>query len=129
MQCGGEDMYKYLFKLNKELLDLSTIKIDDKCMNMFDKVKNSKTIEFINEKDESKEFKLNRDEKSIEGRGIKGFFQKYEAEYIFMEFLGGNKFKIYDCKKNSKTELNKFDVNVENKDRMEQVIKRSMQYE
>ncbi|MGH4050370.1 MAG: hypothetical protein ACREVX_03315 [Clostridium sp.] len=101
-------MYKYLFKLNKELLDLSAIKIDDRYMSIFDEIKESENIEFTSEDGESKEFKLNREEKIIEGRGIKGFFEKYEAEYILIEFLSKNKIKIYNCEKPSKTELNKF---------------------
>jgi len=116
-------MYKYLFKLNKELLDLSAIKVDDVCMSIFNEIKESETIEFINEDGESKEFKLNRDEKIIEGKGIKGFLGKYEAEYIFIEFLERNKFKIYNCEKHSNAELNKFEVPIENRDKMEQVIK------
>lgn len=116
-------MYKYLFKLNKELLDLSAIKVDDRYMSIFDEIKESENIEFTREDGESKEFKLNREEKIIEGRGIKGFFEKYEAEYIIIEFLSKNKIKIYDCKKPFKSELNKFEVNIENRERMEQVIK------
>ena len=74
----------YLFKLNKELLDLGALEMDPVLEYLVcDILKCDDTVTFINEKGVSRKFKINREENLLEGRGIKGFFAPYDAEHLF----------------------------------------------
>ncbi|TCO72185.1 DEAD/DEAH box helicase [Marinisporobacter balticus] len=115
-------MYKFLFKLNKDLLDLSAIELDDKSLSIFNNIEDNEQIIFTNEKDEEKNFKINKSEKLLHGRGIKSFFKKYSTEHIFIEPLEEKKFKVYDIEKSSTTFFKQFQTNIENQERLEEVI-------
>lgn len=112
---------RYLFKLDKSLLDLNAIYIDSYLMEVFTKNCDDKSITLI-KKDVEKIFKLNVEENLIEGRGIKGFFDKFDGDYIFIEHVGRSVYKLYSYEKPDSKWLHQFDINPKNLEHSEQVI-------
>ncbi|SHH52108.1 DEAD/DEAH box helicase [Clostridium grantii] len=117
-----ECMYKFLFKLNKDLLDLNAIELDDKSLSIFNNIDDNQDIIFINQKDEEKKFKINKSEKLINGRGIKTFFKKYSSEYIFMELIEDNKFKVHAEENIPKGFSKSFVMNSEHQERLSEIL-------
>ncbi|MCT4594451.1 MAG: DEAD/DEAH box helicase [Anaeromicrobium sp.] len=115
-------MYKFLFKLNKDLLDLGAIELNDQTLAIFNNIEDLEPIFFINEKGEEKKFKINKSEKLLQGRGIKGFFKKYSAEYVFISPIGEKQFKIYHMNKPSKGFFRQFPINMDNQEKLEEIL-------
>lgn len=88
-------MDKYLFKLKKDLLDLNAIEMDETLLTFFQNIENtSGTLEFINDHRMTRKFKVNWEERTLEGRGVKGFFAPYASDYLFIEKTPDDKIKI-----------------------------------
>ncbi|MDI3257913.1 MAG: SNF2-related protein [Kyrpidia sp.] len=85
-------MDRYLFKPNRELLELNAMEMDEGLVHFFRDVcgmgdaGEPVEFEFVNEKGVSRKLKVNLPEKLLQGRGIKGLFAPYgEADYLFIE--------------------------------------------
>ena len=82
-------------KFNRDLLELGALEIDAAQSWLADKLAEvGKAVEFINEKGVSKTFNINREERLIQGQGIKGFFKDCGGDYIFLEIMPGGKVRV-----------------------------------
>ncbi|MGM8365278.1 DEAD/DEAH box helicase [Virgibacillus sp. W0181] len=78
-------MERYLFKLNKELMDLQAMEMDEALCTFFQQLRiNDEPFEIENDQGMKRKFTINWDEKLLQGRGIKGFFAKYDAAYLWI---------------------------------------------
>lgn len=111
-------MEKYLFKLDKELLELNAIEMDDTLIKFFKSFEElAATFEMTNDHGVTRKFKVNWEDNTLQGRGIKGFFSPYTAEYLFIEK------KTNDTIKVSSPSLSRLDkITLHNKERAETVI-------
>jgi len=114
---------QYPMKLKKELLDLGAIEIDKTLETLLDGINEPmKELEFINEEGISRTFKLNRKEGILEGRGIKGFFNRYDSENIFVEPIDKGIFKLHESKRIKKTIFEELNINPQNTERMKEIL-------
>ena len=93
-------MEKFITKFDKELLEIGYVTINDDlielCRDYDDKVI------LTNEDDVTRTFKINKEEKYIEGIGIKGFFKKYKSPFLSVEHIVKNHFKLYNIEVSKK---------------------------
>ncbi|MDC3425041.1 SNF2-related protein [Aquibacillus sp. 3ASR75-11] len=89
-------MGKFLFKLDRELLDLNAMEMDDALSHFLkDLAKDSdESIEMVNDQGVTRKFKINWDDNTLQGRGIKGFFSPYNAEYLFINKETNGEIKV-----------------------------------
>jgi len=114
---------QYPMKLKKELLDLGAIEIDKTLETLLDGINEPiKELEFINEEGISRTFKLNRKEGILEGRGIKGFFNRYDSENIFVEPIDKGIFRLHKPKRIKKTILEELNINPQNTERVIEIL-------
>ncbi len=116
-------MEQYSVRLNKDLLDLGAVEVD-KSFEMLIKtsLKDGNEVVLINEDGISRTFKYNQDEKILQGRGIKGFFDRYNSEIIFVEPCDKGVFTIYAPKPVEKNLYKRLDVNPNNAERMSEIL-------
>lgn len=78
-------MERYLFELNRELLDLQALELDEALCTFFQELNiDDKPFEMENDQGMRRKFSINWDEKLLQGRGIKGFFAQYDADYLWI---------------------------------------------
>jgi len=79
-------MEKFLFKLNKELLDLNAMEIDESLSRFLKEIQVDASGGFTmcNDRGLSRKFTVDWTDGTLHGRGIKGFFSPYDAEYLFI---------------------------------------------
>ncbi|WP_255259585.1 DEAD/DEAH box helicase [Lentibacillus sp. CBA3610] len=88
-------MEQYLFKLDKELLDLQAMEMDDGLCTFFKDLNiTDETFEMENDRGLKRKFTINWDEQLLQGRGIKGFFAKYDAAHLWIGLSDGGQIKI-----------------------------------
>ncbi|WP_449355335.1 DEAD/DEAH box helicase [Virgibacillus natechei] len=88
-------MENYLFKLDKELFDFNAMQMDDTLISFFDEMGLSgDKFEMENDQGLSRKFTIDWEEKLLQGRGIKGFFAPYTAEFLSIAFTDDQKMKI-----------------------------------
>lgn len=89
-------MGKHLFKLDKELLDLNMFEMDASLVHFFQEIDIDHAMEFemSNDRGLSRKFKVNWDDNTLYGRGIKGFFSPYEAAYLLIEQTVNGEIKV-----------------------------------
>ncbi|WP_237049307.1 DEAD/DEAH box helicase [Lentibacillus amyloliquefaciens] len=76
---------QYLFKLDKGLLELQAMEMDDALCAFFqDRNLSENKFEMENDKGLKRKFSINWDERLLQGRGIKGFFSGYDASYLWI---------------------------------------------
>lgn len=79
-------MELYLFKINRELMDLGAMEFDSSLADIFKRLQRDKNvITFVGKKGETKAFSINWREGILEGRGIKSFFNNYDAECLLIQ--------------------------------------------
>ena len=80
-------MGKRLFKLNTELLDLNAMEMDEALSHFLQELMgdSAQTFEMVNDQGLRRKFTVNWAEHLLQGRGIKGFFAPYNANYLFIE--------------------------------------------
>jgi hypothetical protein len=78
---------KLLFKLDRDLLDLHAMEMDERLAHFLqDVVKDSSgRFEMVNDRGVSRKFTVDWEENTLHGRGIKGFFSPYHASYLLIE--------------------------------------------
>jgi SNF2 family DNA or RNA helicase len=78
---------KLLFKLDKDLLDLHALEMDEGLVHFFQDVEkdSSGRFEMVNDRGVSRKFTVDWDDNTLHGRGIKGFFSPYHASYLLIE--------------------------------------------
>lgn len=78
---------KLLFKLDKELLDLNAMEMDEGLAHFLQDVKkdSSGRFEMVNDRGISRKFTVDWEGNTLHGRGIKGFFSPYHASYLLIE--------------------------------------------
>lgn len=117
-------MDKYLFELKKNLFDLNAMELDETLQFIFSsEMEKSEVISLINEKNISRNFKINREEKLLEGRGIKGFFKDYEGDSLYIKKLVEAKYEVSPFSPIKENKLIKSHMNPENTLRFEEVLK------
>ncbi|WP_247747042.1 hypothetical protein [Alkalihalobacillus sp. BA299] len=88
-------MSKYLFKWKADLFDINTLEMDKGLVRFFEDIESlDEPLEFTNEENTIWKFKVNLTEKTISGRGLKGFFKSYESNCLFIERSSDKKIKV-----------------------------------
>ncbi len=88
-------MEMYLFKLNRGLLDLNAMEMDDTLLHFFEKADISKTsFEMENDQGLRRKFSIDWDEKLLKGRGIKGFFAPYSSDFLSIGLTDDHTIKV-----------------------------------
>ncbi|MET1250126.1 SNF2-related protein [Sporolactobacillus sp. STCC-11] len=77
---------QYLFKMDRELFDLNVMEMDKVLSDFYKKtgVKSDESFEMVNDQGTLRKFKINWEDGTLQGRGIKGFFSPYDAAYLFI---------------------------------------------
>lgn len=115
-------MDQYLFKLNKELLDVNALEMDNVLVQFFQNTADNEQIPFIDDTHQSRTLKINWKDRTLEGRGVKGFFSGYDAEYLLIGSTDDGQVKIASPDVPDETDLNPFSHTVESRDRMSEVL-------
>lgn len=117
-------MDKYLFELKKNLFDLNAMELDETLQFIFSsEMEKSEVISLINEKNISRNFKINREEKLLEGRGLKGFFKDYQCDSLYIKKLAEAKYEVCSFSPIIENKLIKSHMNPENTLRFQEVLK------
>ncbi|HEY5560630.1 MAG TPA: SNF2-related protein [Clostridiaceae bacterium] len=117
-------MRKYLFQLDKKLLDFNAMQMDKTLQHLFSyELDSSKEVLISNEKKLSRSFKINREEKLLEGRGIKGFFKDYDSEFLYIEKLAQGEYGVSAWESVNEKMIKSYDVKIDNIIRLETVLK------
>lgn len=88
-------MEKFIFKLNQELFDLQAMEMDAGLIHFFKKIDISDQIfEMENDYGLRRKFSINWDEGLLQGRGIKGFFDRYSSEFLTIEYSEDERIKV-----------------------------------
>lgn len=88
-------MGRYLFKLNKELLDLNALEMDEGLVRFFEQLPGfEEQMEFVNPDGLARKIKINLREKLLQGRGIKGLFAPFDDGYLCIEAAPGGKVRL-----------------------------------
>jgi SNF2 family DNA or RNA helicase len=86
---------KYLFKLDKELFDLNLMEMDEALIRFFQSVEDLPgTFEMVNDSSLTRKFTIHWEDNTLRGKGIKGFFSAYHAEYLLIERTSEGTIKI-----------------------------------
>jgi SNF2 family DNA or RNA helicase len=113
----------YELAIDKELLDLGTVCIDESIKEKLKEALHSETrIQFIKEDKISRVFKVNWSEGSIEGRGIKSFFKSTSSNIGFLEPQEDGSVKISFHDKIEKNDLYELGYHPKAADRTEKVL-------
>lgn len=116
-------MEKFLFKLDKELLDLNAIEMDESLIRFFESIgEPSNTFEFNSDQGITRKFKVNWEDKTIQGRGIKGFFSPYTANFLLIGKGKDNVINISSPSDPKSEVIEDAAVTLEDKERTESVI-------
>jgi SNF2 family DNA or RNA helicase len=116
-------MNKYLFKWNSDLFDINTLEMDEGLIRFFEDIGISdEPFEFINEENITRKFKVNWQDKTIQGRGLKGFFKPYQSNYLFIEISNDNKIKVSSFSAPNTDEVKSVIRNPEAAERTEDVL-------
>lgn len=118
---------RYLVYLDKELIELGSIEMDDMLWYLAQQIEEDE-ISLENIIGEKKKFKINREEKLLQRRGIKGFLKYYNTGYIVVEVIDSVNWKLLENKKTEKKELEKFDLSVESQQRGLSVINEMQEF-
>ncbi|SDI74655.1 DEAD/DEAH box helicase [Natribacillus halophilus] len=115
-------MQPYLFHLNKDLLEINALEMDGG-LSAFFASKQENTFEFVNG-DQSlvRTFTVNWEEQAIQGRGIKGFFNPYDNEYLLIDENDEGQIKITPAPKPQEEWLQQFNMQPEARDRTHDVL-------
>lgn len=75
-----------MFKVGRELLDLQAMEMDARLCAFFQELdlRTNQSFAMTNDQGLTRKFTINWDEKLLYGRGIKGFFVKYDADYLWI---------------------------------------------
>ncbi|WP_019413735.1 DEAD/DEAH box helicase [Paenisporosarcina sp. TG20] len=89
-------MGKFLFKIDRALLDLNVMEMDETLNRFFKDVEtdSSGSFKMVNERGVSRKFKVNWEDNTLEGQGIKGFFAPYHAEYLLIGRTSNNEIEV-----------------------------------
>lgn len=88
-------MEKYLFTISRELFDYKAMEMDDTLVHFFGRIGiTDEPFTMENHKGLKRTFTIDWDEKLLQGRGIKGFFSPYAAEYLFIQYTNDETIKI-----------------------------------
>lgn len=115
---------KYLFKWNTDLFDINTMEMDEGLVGFFEDIEISDgQFECVNEKNITRKLKINWQDKTIQGRGLKGFFKPYQSNYLFIEKSDDNKIKVSSLSSPITNEVKSIIRNPESVERTENVLK------
>ncbi|WP_246516471.1 DEAD/DEAH box helicase [Salicibibacter cibarius] len=117
----------YLFQLNKELLEINALEMDERLITFFriispDTDDKKQTFLFINDNDLEHEFTIHWDDQTIQGKGIKGFFSPYDSHYLLIGLTDQEKIKITTPPAPSWEQINQYDIPLETKERTHEVL-------
>ncbi len=113
----------YLFGINKELLDLGAMEMDNALKHLLINVLNcDNTVSFTNGKGITRKFSINHTEGTLEGRGIKGFFAPYISENVQAEVLEDGCIHILESPPIVRRQLERFDIQPERLDKTLSVL-------
>ena len=87
-------MRSTIFKYNKDLLELGAIETDSSLLQYFNPSERDVTLK--NMKGDERTFTLDRDEKLLQGRGILGFFRRFQSDYLFIFEDEDGKHLVYE---------------------------------
>ena len=113
---------KYLFQKKPELLDMNAMEMDNTLKGLLAAFPNGQKVEFITPRGTTRSFKVNQNEKLLEGRGIKGFFNEFEPDRLFIEPLKSGQFCISAMPLPSKQQQNAWARRLEEPVRMDKVL-------
>lgn len=108
-------MDKYIFEIDKSLIDLGAIAINSSNMDIIFENCAEGNIKLFNGSEE-KLFKLNRDEKLIQGRGIKSFFKKFNGNHLIFEKSENGYFEISNLNNITDKYFEKNNISIKNKE-------------
>lgn len=106
-------MEKHLLRFDKSLLELGALYINPEYMEILCSKCPGGSITLISDNEE-KVFKLNKEESIIQGRGIKGFFKGYDGDYVFIENMENDSYRISSLKKPSGKHINQYEISAKN---------------
>lgn len=80
-------MGKYLFTLDRELLDYNAMEMDEPLIQFFKEmdIDSGDRFEMVNDQGLTRKFNINWEDNTLQGRGIKGFFSSYDADGLLIE--------------------------------------------
>ncbi|GGJ97046.1 putative ATP-dependent helicase YqhH [Lentibacillus kapialis] len=88
-------MERYLFKIDKELLDLQAMEMDDALCTFFQQMNIAEDkFEMENDYGVKRKFSINWDEQLLQGRGIKGFFASYNSAYLWISLTADHRIMV-----------------------------------
>lgn len=87
-------MRSTLFKCNKDLLELGAMEADASLLQYFNP--SEKDVIMKNQKGDERTFTIDRNEKLLQGRGIQGFFKKFQSDYLFITEDRDGKHLVYE---------------------------------
>ncbi|MFA6941797.1 MAG: SNF2-related protein [Clostridiaceae bacterium] len=117
-------MNKYLFELKKNLFDLNAMELDETLQFIFSsEMEKNELISITNEENLSRNFKINRDEMLLEGRGLKSFFKKYEGDFLYIQKLAEAQYKVGAFSSAAEKNLTNLHISPDNAIRFEKVFK------
>jgi SNF2 family DNA or RNA helicase len=115
-------MSKYLFKLDKELFDLNLLEMDETLIYFFQSLEEiAGTFEMVNDAGMTRKFTINWGDHTLRGRGIKGFFSTYTAEYLFIERTENGVIRV-SAPPNTKLQARELGTMQVNNDRTEAIL-------
>jgi SNF2 family DNA or RNA helicase len=86
---------RYLFKLDKELLDLNALEMDDMLVQFLNnRAELGEQVVFLNGDGLARTLKINLSEKLLQGRGIKGLFAPFATDYLCIESAPGGSLRL-----------------------------------
>ncbi|MFD1037313.1 DEAD/DEAH box helicase [Virgibacillus byunsanensis] len=88
-------MKRHLFKVDKELFELNAMEMDDSLIHFFREIDIvEKTFTMVNDQGLHRKFSIDWKEGLLLGRGIKGFFAPYSAEWLTIYYTEDHKIII-----------------------------------
>ncbi|MEX2459838.1 MAG: DEAD/DEAH box helicase [Paenibacillaceae bacterium] len=116
-------MDRYMFKLDRKLLDLNAVEMDDGLVHFFSNLADSsEMLEFVNEAGISRKISVNLAEKLLQGRGIKGFFAPYSEHYMFIAASPEGNILVSSLSPQKKNWLKQVDEKLAVRERTEMVV-------
>lgn len=117
---GWIQMYTYLFKCDKELLDLNVMEMDDGLIHFFGQIeKLLAPFEMENDQSITRKVTIDWDESLLQGRGIKGFFAPYAAGILSIGWTDEHKI---NATKQNQVPVESFEDKVHNKEQAQTVL-------
>lgn len=127
LSAGGQASGRYLFRPDPELLELQAMEMDEGLRMFFDmhlaEGEAERVFTCVNGEGLERKLKVNRAERMLQGRGIKGFFAPYTAAgWLTIEMLADGRVQIAPLAQPDATALQGVEVAAETRGRIQTVL-------